>query len=45
MAIVLGVNSYATEAEADRYFEDRIDAAQWTSASQVNQEQALVTAT
>lgn len=45
MAIVLGVNSYATEAEADLYFEDRIDAAQWAAASTVNQEQALVTAT
>jgi hypothetical protein len=45
MALVLGVNSYATLTEADLYFEDRSDVAAWDSATDTLKEQALVTAT
>ena len=45
MALVLNTNSYVTIAEADLYFETRIDAAEWDSADDTNKEQALVTAT
>ena len=44
MALVLGVNSYVTSAEADVYFTDRLDVAAWTAASDVMKDQALVTA-
>jgi hypothetical protein len=45
MALVKGVNSYATVAEADAYFGDRLDADAWTAASDERKAQALVTAT
>lgn len=45
MALVKGTNSYATVAEANTYFEDRIDVAAWTSASEAQKSQSLVTAT
>jgi hypothetical protein len=45
MALVKGTNSYVTVAEADAYFEDRLDIAAWSSASSVQKSQALVTAT
>jgi hypothetical protein len=45
MALVKGTNSYATVAEADTYFENRIDVAAWTSATETQKAQALVTAT
>ena len=44
MALVLGVNSYATVAEANEYFMDRIDVAAWTSADDTMKGQAIVTA-
>ena len=44
MALVKGTNSYVTEAEADLYFEDRIGATQWNSASTDARDQSLVTA-
>jgi len=45
MALVLGINSYATIEEADIYFESRIDVATWDSADDTLKEQALVSAT
>ncbi|MDB4378625.1 hypothetical protein N9Z41_02525 [bacterium] len=45
MALVLNTNSYVTIAEADAYFETRIDSAEWESANDDIKEQALVTAT
>jgi len=45
MALVLGINSYATVGEADNYFESRIDVATWESADDTLKEQALVSAT
>jgi hypothetical protein len=45
MALAKGTNSYATVAEAETYFEDRIDVAAWTAASAPQKAQALVTAT
>jgi hypothetical protein len=45
MALVKGTNSYVTVAEAEFYFETRIDVAAWTSASSSQKESALVTAT
>ena len=45
MALIKGTNSYRTVEEADAYFEDRLDAAAWTSASDELKGQALVTAT
>jgi len=45
MALVLGINSYATVDEADLYFESRIDVATWESADDTLKEQALVSAT
>ncbi len=44
MALSKSVNSYGTVAEADAYFEDRLDAAAWTQASPDQKAQALVTA-
>lgn len=45
MALQKNVNSYVNTVEADFYFEDRLDATAWTSASEAVKEQALVTAT
>src|SRR5210317_143211 len=45
MALVLNTNSYVTIAEADAYFETRIDSAEWESSTDDIKEQALVTAT
>lgn len=45
MALSKNVNSYATVAEASSYFEDRLDAAAWTDAPDLQKAQALVTAT
>ena len=45
MALAKGINSYATVSEADAYFEDRLDVAAWTSASDIDKAKALVTAT
>lgn len=45
MALVLNTNSYVTIAEADEYFETRIDSAEWSDSSDEIKEQALVTAT
>lgn len=44
MALVKGTNSYVTADEADTYFEDRIDAASWDSATADAKDRALVTA-
>ncbi len=45
MALVLNTNSYVTIADADTYFETRIDSAEWVTSSDEIKEQALVTAT
>jgi hypothetical protein len=45
MALTKGTNSYVTVAEADAYFEDRLDAAAWDEATEAQKPQALVTAT
>lgn len=45
MALVKGTNSYATVAEADTYFADRLDVAAWTDANSTQKAQSLVTAT
>lgn len=45
MALVLNTNSYVEVADADEYFETRIDSAQWFDLSDEIKEQALVTAT
>jgi len=45
MALVLNTNSYVTITEADTYFTTRIDADEWTTATEALKEQALVTAT
>jgi len=45
MSLVKGTNSYSTVSEADLYFEDRLDAAAWTSAGNDLKGQALITAT
>ena len=45
MALVLNTNSYVSIADADTYFETRIDSADWTAAIEEVKEQALVTAT
>lgn len=45
MALAKNQNSYATVAEADSYFADRLDVDAWTSASETQKAQALVTAT
>jgi hypothetical protein len=44
MALTKGTNSYATVAEADAYFADRLDVAAWTAADATSKAQALVTA-
>lgn len=45
MALVLNTNSYVEIADADEYFETRIDSANWFDATDEIREQALVTAT
>jgi hypothetical protein len=45
MALTKGTNSYATVAEADSYFENRLDAAAWTDAEDDQKALALMTAT
>ena len=45
MALVVGSNSYVSVAEADAYFEDRVDVAAWIEASELQKAQSLVTAT
>jgi len=45
MALVLNTNSYVTIADADAYFETRIDSAEWEGSNDEVKEQALVTAT
>jgi len=45
MALVKGTNSYATLAEAELYFLDRIDVSAWTAADDTRKSQALITAT
>lgn len=45
MALSKGVNSYATLAEANAYFGNRLDVAAWDGASDTQKEQALMTAT
>jgi hypothetical protein len=45
MALGKSVNSYVTVAEADAYFEDRLDAAAWVEASSDEKAKALITAT
>lgn len=44
MALVLNTNSYVEIADADDYFETRIDSANWFDATDDIKEQALVTA-
>jgi len=44
MALVKGTNSYGTIAEANAYFEDRLDVNAWTVANDTVKSQALVTA-
>lgn len=45
MALVKNENSYVTVQEADGYFADRLDVDAWTSASETQRAQSLVTAT
>lgn len=45
MALIKGTNSYATVAEADAYFADRLDVAAWTTGNADRKSQALITAT
>jgi len=45
MALVLNTNSYVTVSDADTYMENRIDSANWFTASDEIKEQALITAT
>jgi len=44
MALVKGTNAYASVADADAYFLDRIDSATWVSTSSTIRAQALVSA-
>lgn len=45
MALSLTYNSYASVAEANYYFDDRMDVTAWTSATDVDKAKALVSAT
>jgi hypothetical protein len=45
MALLKGTNSYVTLAEANTYFENRLNVAAWTEASDPEKTQALITAT
>jgi hypothetical protein len=44
MAVVVGTNSYLTVSEADSYFADRLNAAEWTVATTGDKEKALIMA-
>lgn len=44
MALLKGTNSYATVDEANSYFADRIDSAEWDEATSENKAKALITA-
>lgn len=45
MALVVGQNSYVSCAEAEDYFETRIDSSAWHAADDEDKENALITAT
>jgi hypothetical protein len=45
MALSLGINSYASIAEANYYFNDRLDATTWDNANDLTKAKALVSAT
>lgn len=45
MALLKGTNSYSTVAEAELYFEDRINATAWVNADDISKAQALIMAT
>jgi len=45
MPLTVNTNSYVSVANADTYFETRIDSANWTSAAETLKEDALVTST
>ena len=45
MPLIKGENSYVDLADADYYFEDRLDSSAWTEASDIQKERALITAT
>lgn len=45
MALVVGSNSYGSQAEADTYFEDSINGGIWTAFTSTLKDQGLVTAT
>lgn len=45
MALIQGTNSYVSYAEANDYFDNRIDSAAWYNADQDDRENALITAT
>jgi hypothetical protein len=45
MTLAKGTNSYVTLAEADSYFDDRLDVAAWDNATDLQKSQALMTAT
>ena len=44
MALIVGVNSYSSLADAETYFTTRIDVAAWHAATESQKEAALVTA-
>jgi hypothetical protein len=44
MALVVGVNSWVTRAEADTYFDDRINNTPWTALTDSEKDQYLITA-
>ena len=44
MAVVVGTNSYISNTDADTYFDDALHGADWVSATETTQDQALVTA-
>jgi len=45
MALVKNTNSYVDLTEADAYFEDRLDVAEWDAMTDSDKEKSLVTAT
>jgi len=45
MALLKGVNSYATLAEAELYFENRLNATAWEAADDTGKSKALIMAT
>ena len=44
MALVVGTNSYASNAEADDYLSDHVDVATWLAWDRIEQDRYLVTA-